>query len=360
VLGDVDDDAVHVIDPVRLRRLATIKFGIVAEAPQRMAWLSPRRVAVVAGNPYDGPTLIMADPVAGRVVSRRQLDPAGIVTRSGRRPAGTAAQPGRPDRAGAAVGGRRPGAAADRRAGRARGGYQNPPDWDRPGAYGISRDAGLAVDRAGHPPGRAFVVAAGPTVAEVDLDSLQVTYRQLRQPVPLLRRLAHWLVPPAEAKLAAGSWRSACWLGGGTLAVWGTDARVSGDTPETLRSRELPSGVKLIDTRAWTVRPLDPAATQASWQAGRLLAYGGLWGDDARRRGVGVTVYGPGNAPPRHLLGGQVVDDARLHGDLVYASIDKGSEQWARAVVSLPSGRVVASSEQLLPTLLLDDRGQAC
>ena len=55
VLGDVDDDALHVIDPVRLRRLATIKFGIVAEAPQRLAWLSPRRVAVVAGDPYDGP-----------------------------------------------------------------------------------------------------------------------------------------------------------------------------------------------------------------------------------------------------------------------------------------------------------------
>jgi len=261
----------------------------VAEAPQRLAWLSPRRVAVVAGNPYDGATLIMADPVAGRVVSRRQLDPAGIVTVR----------------------------AGDRLV------LLHTP-----------------VDRIG--PVRLSVVDARGRL------------------LPLLRRPAHWLVPPAEAKLAAGSWRSACWLGGGTLAVWGTDARVSGDTPESLRSRELPSGVKLIDTRAWTVRPLDPAATQASWQAGRLLAYGGLWGDDARRRGVGITVYGPGNEPPRHLLGGQVVDDARLHGDLVYASIDKGSEQWARAVVSLPSGRVVASSEQLLPTLLLDDRGQAC
>lgn len=57
VLGDLDDDALHVVDPLRLRRLATIRFGIVAEAPQQPAWLGPRRLAVVAGNPSDGATL---------------------------------------------------------------------------------------------------------------------------------------------------------------------------------------------------------------------------------------------------------------------------------------------------------------
>jgi hypothetical protein len=237
-------------------------------------------------------------------------------------------------------------------------GFVNPPDWSRPGAYGTSRDAGLAVDLEG---GRAFMVAAGPTVAEVDLGSLKVSYHQLRQPVPLLRRLAHWLVPPAEAKLVAGSWRAACWLGGGTLAVWGGDARVVGDTPETQRSLQFPSGVRLIDTRTWTVGLLDPAATQVGWQAGRLLTHGGTWDDQAqRRRGVGLTVYGPGNGPPRHLLGTQAVDEARLHGDLVYASVDTGGELSARRVVSLRSGRVLASSEEPLPYLLLDDRAQAC
>jgi DNA-binding beta-propeller fold protein YncE len=343
---------------VRVRRLATIRFGIVAEAPQGLAWLSPRRVAVVAGNPYDGATLVMADPVAGRVVSRRRLDPAGIATvRAGDRLVLLHTPVDQIGPVRLSVVDARGRLRTVELAG-ARGGFQSPPDWDRPGAYGISRDAGLAVDPEG---GRAFVVAAGPTVVEVDLDSLQVTYRQLRQPLPLLRRLARWLVPPAEAKLAAGSWRSACWLGGGTLAVWGTDARVSGDTPETLRSRELPSGVKLIDTLAWTIRPLDPAATRAGWQAGRLLAYGGTWDNEAQRqRGVGVTVYGPGNGPPRHLLGTKVVDEARLHGDLVYASVDNGGEQRARVVVSLRGGRVLASSEGSLPHLLLDDRGQAC
>lgn len=44
---------------------------------------------------------------------------------------------------------------------------------------------------------------------------VQVDHRRLRQPASLLRRLAHWLVPPAEAKLNAGTWRAACWLGDG-------------------------------------------------------------------------------------------------------------------------------------------------
>ena len=78
VLGDLDDDALHVVDPAPLRRLATIRFGILAEAPQSFAWLGPRRLAVVAGDPGDGATLVMVDPVAGRVLSRRRLEPAGI------------------------------------------------------------------------------------------------------------------------------------------------------------------------------------------------------------------------------------------------------------------------------------------
>jgi hypothetical protein len=79
VLGDVDDDALHVIDPVRLRRVATIRFGIVAAAPQDPVWLGPRRLAVVAGNSADGSTLVLVDPVAGRLLSRRRLAPAGII-----------------------------------------------------------------------------------------------------------------------------------------------------------------------------------------------------------------------------------------------------------------------------------------
>ena len=237
-------------------------------------------------------------------------------------------------------------------------GFQNPPDWDRPGAYGVERGAALAVDPQG---GRAFVVAAGAPVAEVELAGLGVTYRHLRQPASPLRRLAHWLVPPAEAKLGAGTWRAACWLGGGILAVWGAETSVAGATPAEQRVERRLAGLKLIDTRGWTVRILDPAAAEASWQAGRLLAYGGTWDDQAQRpRGAGLTLYGPGNRPPRHLLGAEAVMEARLNGDLVHAAVDTGGEQFGRRVVSLRGGRALSSSKAPLPWLLPGERGPTC
>jgi hypothetical protein len=358
VLGDFDDDVVHVVDPVRMRRTRVIRFGIVARAPRQVAWLGPRRLAVVAGEPGDGPYLLMVDPLAGRVLSRRRLEPGGLsgVVDGDRlvllwTPA---------DRIGPArllVLDARGGVRAVELDG-VQAGFQNPPAWDTPGAYGVSRDAGLAVDPAA---GRAFVVAAGATVAEVDLAGLSVTYRHLRQPESLLRRLAHWLVPPAEAKLAAGTSRGACWLGGDSLAVWGTDAQVTGDTPAELRSETRSSGLKLVDTRTWTVRTVDPAATGARWQAGRLLAFGSVWDTGAEQeRGTGLTVYGPGGRPPRHLLGHAAVFDAYLHGDLVYASVDTGEEQWGHVVASLGEGRVLRSSKDPLPYLLVGERDRLC
>jgi hypothetical protein len=357
-LGDVDDDALHLVDPVRLRRLATIEFGIVAEAPWSFAWLGPRRLAVVAGSSGDGSTLLMVDPMVRRVLSRRQLPPANLSAAAAGDRLVLLSSP--PERIGPVrllvVDGL--GRTSSVELSGIHAGFQNPPDWDRPGAHGIGRDAALAVDPEG---GRAFVVAAEAPVAEVDLATLRVTYRRLRQPVSLLRRLAHWLVPPAEAKLSAGTWRVACWLGGGTLAVWGAETSVHGDTPAEQRVDRRLSGLKLLDTRSWTVRTLDPAAEAASWQAGRLLAYGGAWDHEAQReRGVGLTLYGPGERPPRHLLGTRAVIEAHLNGDLAYAALDTGNEQGSRVTVSLRSGRVVASSEQPLPFLLMGRRGPTC
>jgi hypothetical protein len=143
--------------------------------------------------------------------------------------------------------------------------------------------------------------------------------------------------------------------------VWGTDARVTGDTPAELRSDTRASGLKLVDTRTWTVRTLDPEATGVRWQAGRLLAFGSIWDAEAQReRGTGLTLYGPGSRPPRHLLGDLAVLDAHLHGDLVYASVDNGGEQPGYAVVSLREGRVLRASKEWLPSLLLGQRDSPC
>jgi hypothetical protein len=311
----------------------------------------------VAGDPADGATLVMVDPVAGRVVSRRRLAPAGIVAHgAGDRLVLLHAPVERLGPARVSVVDDRGRMRTVQLAG-VRVGFQGPPDRDKPGAFGVMRDAALAVDPAG---GRGFVIAAGATVADVDLATLQVTYRRLRQPAPLLRRLANWLVPPAEAKQVAGTWRSACWLGDETLAVWGGDSSITGDSPGTRRMHQRPSGVKLIDTRTWAIRPLDAAASFASWQAGRLLAFGGTWDDQAeRQRGVGVTVHRPEDRP-RHVLGNRAVDDVHLNGELLYAAVDNGRELPDRAVVSLRSGEVVSSSDEPLPYLLVDDSARAC
>jgi hypothetical protein len=355
VLGDVDDDKLHLVDPVRLRRRGTVDFGIVAAAPQSFAWLGPRRLAAVAGSSDDGSTLVMVDPLARRVLTRRRLAPGVLTAAAGDRLVllSTALDQIGPARL----------LVMDDQ-GRVRGvelpetsvGFQPPPDWDQPGAYGVSRGAALAVDPEG---GRAFLVTAGTTVTEVDLDSLQVTTRRLRQPVSLLRRLAHWLVPPAQAKLNAGTWRDACWLGEGLLAVWGSETRVHGLAPGSPPPEERASGLKLVDTWTWTVRPLDPAAAAASWQEGRLLAFGATWDYEADDwAGVGLTVYGPGGRPPRRLLGDQVVMEAQLNGDLAYAGVHTGAELFGRVVVSVRSGRVLWSSPDPPPYLLLADHGE--
>jgi hypothetical protein len=82
--------------------------------------------------------------------------------------------------------------------------------------------------------------------------------------------------------------------------------------PRTLRALpgpriELPYGVSgyawspdrsrlvLGDLDDDALHVVDPAAANASWQAGRLLAYGRRWdGEAEHERGVGVTVHGPG------------------------------------------------------------------
>jgi hypothetical protein len=130
------------------------------------------------------------------------------------------------------------------------------------------------------PTGRAYVVGAGRNepVAEVELNSLNVTYHDVRRERSLLSRFWHWFEPAAEAKEPlAGHFRTGAWLGDGRIAVWGDDsARVSPDRVETA-----PAGVSVIDTRDWTARMIDAEGWHAAFAAGTLLVTyerGGLTG----------------------------------------------------------------------------------
>ena len=144
------------------------------------------------------------------------------------------------------------------------------------------------------------------------------------------------------------------------LALSGFDSSIAGDTVTQRRMERRPSGLKLVDTRTGRCAPSTPAAS-VSWQAGRLVSTGRTWNSEAQvERGTGMTLFGPGDRPPRHLLGTRMVWDAYLNGDLVYADLDTGAERSLHVVVSLGSGRVLASSDAPLPLLLLDERDRPC
>lgn len=140
---------------------------------------------------------------------------------------------------------------------------------------------GLAVDPDGR---RAYLVPASGPLAEVDLESLAVSYHELDRPSPL-RRLLRWLDPVAQAKVLEGPVREARWLGGGTIAVSGSDySLVRKDGQELMV--QAPVGLTLVDTRSWTARVLDREASGFAVASGLVIAQGGRW-DSALDRGLG-------------------------------------------------------------------------
>jgi len=226
------------------------------------------------------------------------------------------------------------------------------PKVEGPDAVGHQRGAGLAVDPAGR---RAFVVAPGAPVAEVGLDDLKVAYHALERPATPLDRLRRWLLPAAEAKAVSGPWRQARWLGGGLLAVASGEARVAHDAGGELVQREGIAGVELVDSARWRAYDLHADASMVGYQGGRLLLSGGTWYSDATSsvsRGVGLTVYGPGNRRPLHLLGRQFVSEVTVRGDLAYVWLTR-EQSGGYAVVDLRSGKTLHTGDGDPPILLL-------
>jgi hypothetical protein len=365
VLGDTDTDALFLIDAQRMRMLGKMWLD-VPNAPQWFGWLGPRRLLAVVDQPLRDPdaklgdtAVVLVDPLARRVLRRQNLH-SGVQTAvfdGDRAVLLTTPSEGIGMASLAVVDGQGTVRPVPLRAISA--GYKEPTDQGSSEGVTERREVGLAVDRAG---GRAFVVAAGTPVAEVDLATLRVTYHGLSQPASLLQRLAGWFVPAAEAKLASGPLRSACWLGDGLLAVWGSDARVVKDAGGERTVKETPSGLKLVDTRRWTVTPLHPEATAVRWHDGRLLAFGVRWYEQERPGGIGLTIYGPGDRRPLQPVKNRPVHELDVNGDLAYA-ITWGSSDLQKsevAVVDLPRGRVRTTIRGEPPYLLLGTDRSAC
>jgi hypothetical protein len=123
---------------------------------------------------------------------------------------------------------------------------------------GRSLKPGIALDREG---GRLFVVAArGLLVAEVGLAPGAVSYHALG-------------VSAAKGNVDQW-WRDAAWLGDGRLAV-------SGEHSRPARGRRIPNpvpfGLRIIDTRDWSIRTLDPRPNLIHVAGETVLASGVRW-----------------------------------------------------------------------------------
>lgn len=273
-----------------------------------LAWLAPRRLVAALG----GRGTVVVDPRTGRIVKR------GLGLR------GPLASARTPDRSVMLVEGqyrRGQGSASVRLAvvdarGRVRSvsldrvrlPFRDPVRWgrmDRPG---------LAIDPAGE---RAYVVAAGAPVAEVDLRTMRASYHRLEsrtRPGRLLYRS-----------------RDAIWLGSGRLLVSGRDV-VAG---RGRKGFSVASRAVLVDTASWDARTLDPRASAARLAAGRLLLYGPGWHPGPQ---VGLSGYTPGGRRVFHLLKGQRVFDVQVAADRAYVRTPT-----AVRVVDVTRGRIVGS-----------------
>ena len=206
---------------------------------------------------------------------------------------------------------------------------------------------GLAVDADGR---RAFVVGPG-LVAEIDLDDLRVSYHELRASTSLLARLRDWLEPPASAKSVSGPTRTARWLGGGLLAVAGSDQAVVGDG-----SRVRAAGLRIVDTRDWTTRTVDRDASDVRVAGDVLLATGSSWEPAAEEPdAIGLVAYGLDGRRRYRRFGGREAWIGQVFAGRAYVDVvEPRSRSIAVRVVDLGSGRVRRGARSgAVPWLLL-------
>ena len=208
---------------------------------------------------------------------------------------------------------------------------------------------GLEVDTAGK---RAFVVAPDGVAAEVELGSLAVSYHRLVESRSALDRIAEWLTPAAEAKGMAGPSLTARWVGDGLLGIAGSQENAVREG-DRLRMSSHPLGLRIVDTRDWSVRMLDAGADAFTVSDGLLLVTGASWSSEPQSQsGMGVAVYGPDRTRRFQLLAGSPAWVGFVHRGRAYFSV---SGQLALNVVDLASGTIVGTRRADAPWPLLGE-----
>jgi hypothetical protein len=166
------------------------------------------------------------------------------------------------------------------------------------------------------------VIGDGLQTADVDLASGVVAYHGS------VRQLA---------KAMNGWTRSARWRGDGLVGVAGSDSQTVG-TGASAKIETTPFGVHVLDTRAWTSRPVDTVSTGLLASGTTILAYHEGWSAydrDGRRR---YDIALAGN------------DWLSVAGDHAYVC----DQRSAVAVIDLGSGeRTAAGAGRACPTLLV-------
>jgi hypothetical protein len=187
---------------------------------------------------------------------------------------------------------------------------------------------------------RAFVVSTGGLVAEVELETLAVTYH------PLVQRTVS-----ARAKGSEGWSRRALCLGNGVIAVSGRDEELfTGPTGRT-DLRDVPAGVELFDTRSWKVRVVDERGDSFN-HADRLLYVTRYSWDSSTQKvtAMGVAAYGVDGVQRFHLVPQALVYRLLVYRGQAYVGLNPTGGPYL--VVDIPSGRVVGRRTSPLPRLL--------
>jgi hypothetical protein len=357
VLGGGGAPSLRLVDVTRMRSLATLRLGGRGSAIA-LSW--PRRDRVLAMVEWgaSGHAVVVADPLRGHVVARHRLPG----TLSAHAPAGDGivfllgpASSIGPSRLVAVDG---DGELRSAALARVRSGLL--PGGETGALVSRYRTPGLAVSPDGE---RAVVVDPAGLVAEVELDGMAVRYHELGEPISLLGRLRNWLEPPAHAKASDGPARRAAWLDDHLVAVSGMDARTSVGASGTVEERDAPAGLRLIDTRNWTVRTLDPAASGFSVTGELVLAYGALWdGSEQRFTGPGLTAYSRDGSRGFRLFRGEAVSWVQTAGRYAYAVVERGAtvSDTHLYVVDLAARRVLrelkAYEDAGVPQILSDSQ----
>jgi hypothetical protein len=343
-LGGNGPDGIRIVDVRRMKITARIARRTSTRSLTPISWPEPRRLLVMDRSSQPNgrqPELLVLDPAARRVVARAALHGSSehwvSWTVAGKQLVALVAKNDGLSRL-VAYG---PG-----------GGVLRATDLGIPaGSPARAHEdehvryaqPGLAVDPQSR---RAFVVDVG-RIAEVDLDTFDVSYASLAEARSLLSRGLAWLEPAAHAKVLSGHSRDATWLGGGLLAVSGSTY----DSPDSI-----PTGLQLVDTATGTTHTIEPRATAHAYSHGLLLAFGARRNAETNiATGMGVSAFASDGTRLWSALGDEPVWLVEMAGGYAYAPTPVETFPQGVRVIDLATGAVLRTVRGEMPAFAVRD-----